>query len=134
MDQAREYFSRLLDLIEDRIEEHRNSAFRSRIDKAKQIIEEKKGDSNFSLQEICNDVFLSVSQFSMLFKEGTGKTFIEYLTMCRIGEAKKLLKTTDLKSYEIAEKTGFKDPRYFSIIFKKNIGLTPMEYRRSLGE
>jgi two-component system response regulator YesN len=49
-------------------------------------------------------------------------------------EAKKLLKTTDFKSYEIAEKTGFADPRYFSIIFKKTLGLTPMEYRRSLGE
>ncbi|MCK5200971.1 MAG: helix-turn-helix transcriptional regulator, partial [Spirochaetales bacterium] len=104
------------------------------IEKAKQIIDKKKGDSRFSLQEICNDVFLSVSQFSLLFKEGTGKTFIEYLTLCRMEEAKKLLKTTDLKSYEIAEKTGFTDPRYFSIIFKKTIGLTPMEYRRSLGE
>ncbi len=132
--QARVFFTRLLDLIEDRIGAHRNDAVRSRIEKAKQIIDKKKGDSRFSLQEICNDLFLSVSQFSFLFKEGTGKTFIEYLTLCRMEEAKKLLKTTDLKSYEIAEKTGFTDPRYFSIIFKKTIGLTPMEYRRSLGE
>ncbi len=134
MDQARLFFSNLLDLIEDRIEEHRNDAVRSRIEKAKNIIADKKGDSRFSLQEICNDVFLSVSQFSLLFKEGTGKTFTEYLTMCRVEEAKKLLKTTDSKSYEIAEKTGFADPRYFSIIFKKTTGMTPIEFRRSLGE
>ncbi|MCD6396459.1 MAG: response regulator [Spirochaetaceae bacterium] len=134
MDNAKVFFSDLLNLIEDRIEKHRNNAVRSRIEKAKQIIAEKKGDSRFSLQEICNDVFLSVSQFSLLFKEGTGKTFIEYLTMCRIKEAKSLLKTSDLKSYEIAEKTGFTDPRYFSILFKKITAMTPMEFRRSLGE
>lgn len=134
IDHAKIFFTNLLDLIEDRIEKHRNDAVRSRIEKAKHIIAEKKGDSRFSLQEICNDVFLSVSQFSLLFKEGTGKTFIEYLTMCRMEEAKYLLKTTDNRSYEIAEKTGFTDPRYFSILFKKTTGITPIEYRRSLGE
>ncbi len=132
--QARVFFMQLLGLIEDRIEDHRNDAVQSRIEKAKQIIAKKKGDSSFSLQGICNDVFLSVSQFSLLFKEGTGKTFIEYLTLSRMEEAKKLLKTTDSKSYEIAEKTGFTDPGYFSIIFKKTTGLTPMEYRRNLKE
>lgn len=131
INQARVFFTQIIDLIEDRIETHRKNAVSSRIEKAKQIIDKKKGDSHFSLHEICNDVFLSVSQFSLLFKKGTGKTFIEYLTHCRMEEAKKLLKTTDFKSYEIAEKSGFSDPRYFSIIFKKTIGVTPMEYRRS---
>lgn len=134
MDQAKLFFSKLLDFIEDRITEHRSDAVRSRIKKAKSIILEKMGDSNFSLHEICNDIFLSVSQFSLLFKEGTGKTFIEYLTICRMEKAKQLLKTTDYKSYEIAEKSGFTDPRYFSILFKKTIGMTPLEYRRSLCE
>ncbi len=134
LSQARIFFTRLLDLIEDRIETHRNDAARFRIEKAKQIIVERMGDSSFSLQEICNEIYLSVSQFSLLFKEGTGQTFLEYLTHCRMKEAKKLLKSTDLKSYEVAEKTGYKDPGYFSIIFKKTTGLTPMEYRRSLEE
>ncbi|MCF6334856.1 MAG: response regulator [Spirochaetales bacterium] len=132
--QAREFFFRLLVFIENRIESHRNEAVLSRINKAIEIIEAKKGKRDFTLQEICNDVYLSTSQFSLLFKEGTGKTFIEYLTQIRIDEAKKLLKTTDMKSYEIAEESGFSDPGYFSISFKKNTGKTPMEYRRSLME
>ncbi len=134
MEQAKIFFLDLLDLIENRIQQQRNIAVKSRIEKAKKIIESKKGDSQFSLQDICNEVFLSVSQFSLIFKEGTGKTFTEYLTMCRIDEAKRLLKTSDLKSYEIAEETGFTDPRYFSILFKKITAMTPMEFRRSFEE
>ena len=79
---------------------------------------------------MCDELYLSTSQFSVVFKEGTGMTFIEYLTTFRIEQAKKLLRTTDKKSYEIAEETGYADPRYFSIIFKKYTGVTPMEYRK----
>ena len=43
--------------------------------------------------------------------------------------AKKLLKSTDMKSADIAYKTGFNDPHYFSFIFKKVTGLSPREYR-----
>ncbi len=132
--QARDFFFKLLVFIEDRIESHRNEAVLSRIEKAIEIIEARKGKKDFSLQEICNDVYLSTSQFSLLFKEGTGKTFVEYLTQVRMDTAKTLLKTTDMKSYEIADESGFSDPGYFSISFKKYTGKTPMEYRRSLTE
>ncbi len=131
---AEEYFKKQLDGIEGRIQEHRNSVVYSRIERAKDVIAERYSDKNFSLQTICSELFISTSQFSVIFKEGTGQTFVEYLTEYRIAEAKKLLKNSDMKSYEIAETIGFADPRYFSIIFKKHTGLTPMEYRRSLEE
>jgi len=69
----------------------------------------------------------------VIFKEGTGQTFVEYLTAFRINEAKKLLKKTDMKGYEVAEAVGFSDSGYFSITFKKLTGITPMEFRRKLG-
>ena len=103
----------------------------SRIDRAKGIIRERFRESCFSLQDICDELYLSTSQFSLLFKEGTGQTFVEYLTACRVEEAKKLLAGTDMKGYEIAENVGYSDPRYFTIIFKKQTGMTAMEYRRS---
>jgi len=134
MKKARDYFLNFIHDIEERVQDYRNKAALSRVDKAKSIILESLDDSSFSLQDICNDLYLSVSQFSLIFKEGTGKTFIEYLTNCRVEEAKRLLKSTDYKSYEVAEKTGYMDPRYFSIIFKKITGMTPMEYRRSLSD
>ena len=54
---------------------------------------------------------------------------MQYLTNVRLEKAKELLKNTDAKTYEIAEKVGFSEPNYFSFIFKKNIGLSPSQYR-----
>ncbi len=125
------FFRNLIQSLDERIRKRRNDMLFSRIDKAKHIIRERFRESRFSLQDICDELYLSTSQFSLLFKDGTGQTFVEYLTACRVEEAKKLLAGTDLKGYEIAEKVGYTDPRYFTIIFKKQTGMTAMEYRRS---
>ncbi|MBB6480695.1 response regulator [Spirochaeta isovalerica] len=129
---ARDAFASMINDIESKIERRRNDAILSRMDKARDIIAARYSDSRFSLQDMCNELYLSTSQFSFLFKEGTGQTFVEYLTSYRVEEAKKLLKSTDLKAYEIAEKVGYQDARYFSLIFRKQTGLTAMEYRRKL--
>ena len=132
LDEARRYFDRKIEFIEEQVKLRRKDAVLSRIDRARAIIAERFTDRNFSLQDICSELYLSTSQFSALFKEGTGHTFVEYLTEVRIDEARKLLKSTDKRSYEIAENVGYQDPRYFSSIFKKVTGMTTTEYRRSL--
>ncbi len=132
INQARGFFTKVIYDIENRIQEKRHDVTMYRIDKAEAIISRRYIDKNFSLPDICDELFLSTSQFSYLFKEGTGKTFVEYLTAYRINQAKVLLKDSPMRVYEIADKVGFSDPRYFSIIFKKLAGKTPLEYRRSL--
>ena len=67
-----------------------------------------------------------------MFKNYTGETFIEFLTHLRVDKAKELLKTTDLKTYEIASKVGYDDAHYFGMIFKKNLKITPTEYRERM--
>lgn len=129
---AKRYFGTQIAKIEKHIQQRRNDAAHSRIDKARLIIADRISDKSFSLQDICSELYLSTSQFSALFKDSTGHTFVEYLTELRIDEAKRLLKTTDLKSYEVADHVGYQDPRYFSSIFKKITGLTTTEYRREL--
>ena len=57
------------------------------------------------------------------------KTFIEYVTGKRMEKAKKLLRDTDRSSGEIARAVGYKDPHYFSFVFKKTQGISPKEYR-----
>ncbi|MCI3923131.1 helix-turn-helix domain-containing protein [Paenibacillus sp. TRM 82003] len=82
-----------------------------------------------TLQTTAQKVFMTPTYLSALFKTSTGKTFIELLTDIRIKHAKYMLKHTHLKNYEVAEKVGYKDSRYFSQIFKKKVGLSPSEYR-----
>jgi two-component system response regulator YesN len=65
-----------------------------------------------------------------MFSQEVGQTFVEYLTRKRIGEAKRMLRQTVKRSSEIAFAVGFKDPHYFSFVFKKVLGCTPSEYRR----
>jgi len=132
LDGAKRYYQDQVDKIDKLVRQRRHDAAHSRIDKARRIIAERYADKNFSLHDICAELYLSTSQFSALFKEGTGHTFVEYLTEVRIDEAKHLLKTTDSKSYEIADQVGYQDPRYFSSIFKKVTGFTTTEYRKEM--
>lgn len=134
LEKATDFLGDMIRGIDEQINHRRQDLLLSRIDKAKAIIQERFRESRFSLQDICDELYLSTSQFSLLFKEGTGQTFVESLTACRIEEAKKLLSSTDLKGYEVAEQVGYTDPRYFTIIFKKQTGMTAMGYRRSRQE
>lgn len=97
---------------------------------AMDYMEKNYGDSELGLNQICEYLNISTSRFSSVFKEATGKTFIEVLTSIRMEKAKQLLRQTSLKNYEIAERVGFSDPHYFSIAFKKTTGMTPKEYSR----
>jgi len=87
-----------------------------------------------SLQSVAQKVYMTPTYLSLLFKMNTGKTFIEHLTDIRMDKAKDMLKSTHYKNYEVAEKVGYQDPRYFSQIFKKKVGLSPSEYRESIGK
>ncbi len=84
---------------------------------------------DISLDDVSRKLDISPYYFSKLFKEETGENFIEYLTGIRIEKAKKLLLNRDLSIKNICIETGYSDPNYFSRIFKKQVGLTPTEYR-----
>ena len=76
---------------------------------------------------------LSPVYFSGMFKREVGQNFSEYVTDYRIKKAKDLLKRSNLSILEISDAVGFKDPKYFSKIFKKAAGITPAEYRKIYG-
>ena len=108
---------------------------RKREEKAGSIIEMAEAyiRGNFhrdmSLDEVSRTVNISPYYFSKIFKEGTGKNFIEYLTNIRMERAKELLNTTEYSMKEICAMCGYSDPNYFSRSFKKNVGVTPTEYK-----
>lgn len=82
-----------------------------------------------SLNMIAENIYLSPSYISDLFKKQTGENITDYLAKVRIEKAKILLKDLQIKSYEIGEMVGYKDPAYFSKVFKKVVGVSPNEYR-----
>lgn len=84
-----------------------------------------------SLDEVSKIVNISPYYFSKIFKERTGKNFIEYLTNIRMEKAKELLSTTEYSMKEICCMCGYSDPNYFSRSFKKNVGVTPTEYKNA---
>lgn len=100
--------------------------------RAKKFIDEHYDDPNTTLTTVANEVCLSPNHFSAVFSQECKTTFIEYLTNVRIENAKRLLRETDMKGYDIAYDCGFSDPHYFSYIFKKNTGLSPREYKGGL--
>jgi two-component system response regulator YesN len=71
---------------------------------------------------------------SSLFKKETGKSYVDYLTEVRIELAKQLLIQTDTNIYDIAERVGYSDVKYFAKVFKKEIRLTPIQYREIYGQ
>lgn len=85
--------------------------------------------TNITLNSLAERFFLHPNYLSRLFKEKTGKNFVEYLTEVRIEHIKELLKNSDLKIVEICTMTGYDNPRYFSKVFKQATGMTPREYR-----
>jgi two-component system response regulator YesN len=82
-----------------------------------------------SLNMIAEVIYLSPSYLSDLFKNQTGENLTNYLSKVRIEKAKELLKDRQMKSYEVGELVGYKDPAYFSKVFKKVVGVSPNEYR-----
>lgn len=68
-----------------------------------------------------------------LFKKEMKVSFIDYLNDIRISEAKIRLRNTDDMIYEISESVGFSDYKYFSSIFKKYVGTSPLKYRKNNG-
>lgn len=86
---------------------------------------------HLSLNEVAAVFGISPNYLSQLFKKYNDTGFNEYVTYCKINEAKKLLEDSSLKVYEIAEMLGFESAFYFSKVFKKVEGCSPTEYVNS---
>jgi len=78
---------------------------------------------------IARELHLSPRYLSDLLKQETGKTAIDLIHLCLISEAKNLLKTGNKSISEIGYELGFENPPYFSKLFKKQVGISPNEFR-----
>jgi len=129
--EVQQSFSQLLAFLEQTSRPEQDDPAQRCAHEAEKYIYAHYHDMEFSLAELLASLNVSKSYFSSVFKAQTGQTFVEYLTALRMERAKYLLKATALCTYEIAEQTGFSDPHYFSITFKRCVGMTPRAFREA---
>ena len=118
--------SRLLLLMH----EHKETEEKTAILQAKKYIEENLSRSELGLTRVSEEIGLSSTYFSELFKKEVGMGINAYIVQSRINRAQQLLRTTNLQSAEISRQLGFSTPGYFGQVFKKTVGMTPNDYRR----
>ena len=82
------------------------------------------------LEEIASCAYVNKYYLCHIFKEVTGLTLREYLNLCRIRQAQKLLRESSRSVTEISEEIGYDSVNYFGKVFKEYMGITPLQYRR----
>ncbi|GIP23314.1 response regulator [Paenibacillus sp. J22TS3] len=85
-----------------------------------------------SLSELADKFHLNYSYLSTYFKQRTNENLTSYINRVRIDKAKELLRNPDLSVSHISQLTGFSDHNYFSKVFKKVTGMTPVEHRNHI--
>lgn len=127
-------FASLHQELEERVEEWRQSrSFHASIRQAVSYLHDHYMDE-LTLETMSEQVHVSTAYFSRLFQKETGVTFTAYLTNLRLQQAKHLLSQTEYPVYEIAEKVGYRNTRYFMKLFKEAVGSTPTEFRARPGQ
>jgi two-component system response regulator YesN len=86
-------------------------------------------NKDITLDEVASFVCSSSYYFSKIFKEFTGKNYVDYITELRIQKAKEMLLRGNLSIKEICFEVGYNDPNYFSRVFKKIEGVSPTEFK-----
>jgi len=128
MSEVRLWCKRRVEHVAQQIRSSRENRAGTLTKKAKEYIDANYAKS-ITLEDVAREINVSPQYFSKLFKEETGKNFIDYLTNVRISAAKKLLSQGRLSIKEICYHIGYSDPNYFSRIFKKVVGVPPTEYK-----
>ncbi|TCW32616.1 AraC-like DNA-binding protein [Thermohydrogenium kirishiense] len=120
---------KIFDGIADSYKNFSSSKYDNIVKKIVKIVETRYGDMNLSVDSIADNIGLTASYVTKIFKQHTGKTVIEYINEKRIEMAKLLLRETTDSISVIAEKCGFANVTYFHRSFKKVVGITPNQYR-----
>ncbi|CAM3517008.1 response regulator [Paenibacillus lupini] len=134
LNETKAWFTDLCGKVRSRIVSRRQSSYKHIVEEAIQYTKTHFGDQELSIAVVCAHLHISTGYFSSLFKKEVKLTYGAYLLQLRMEAAKEYLRTTEMKTFEIADKVGFADPNYFSLCFKKYEGVSAKEYRNALSE
>ncbi|WP_063565628.1 AraC family transcriptional regulator [Paenibacillus sp. O199] len=91
-------------------------------------------NESISLESLAEQWNYSIQYLSKQFKLRTGRSPIEYVIQARMAKAKELMIRTDATAQEIASSVGYSDVFYFTRLFKKQVGMTPGQYKKKMKE
>lgn len=126
---AMDYIVRIMEKALVLREKKASSRYEDVVSEVIHYIEDNYAQEELSLNLLASHVNFSPNHLSMIFSQQTGQTLIRYLTDYRMNRAKELLRCSSKKSSVISMEVGYKDPHYFSYLFKKTQGMTPTQYR-----
>lgn len=124
-----EWLKSLTEEIVDVVTRSHSNRYDEIVRKAMRFIDEHFAE-NISVKDVADEVNVSESYFKSIFKKGSGYSYSEYLTRVRIEKAKELLHTTEKSVTEIAMDIGFHTPNSFSTLFRREVGVSPSQYKK----
>lgn len=124
-----EWFDKFIDRYSEYVKLKQKKKTKEEIIKIKNyVLTNYTGKFSISIcARICN---MSEKYFSYVFKKETGENFTNYVNKVRIEKAKELIKNQNMVIFEVANKVGYENDKYFIKLFRKIVGMTPGEYKR----
>ncbi len=123
------WFSEVAQTLFDAISERETKNESNTLIQVKKCIEDHLGDPELSLTLVSNELGITPTYFSAFFIREVGLGFNEYVTGLRIEKARQLLDESNKKIHAIASECGFRSASYFIVVFRKQTGMSPGEYR-----
>jgi two-component system response regulator YesN len=105
-------------------------SYKDEIVKKSKLYVKENIEGDITLNKVSQYLNISKNYFCSMFKQETGINFLNYIVQQKIERAKKMLVEENMKVYEVSERLGYSDTTYFSKIFKRNVGVTPQDYKR----
>ena len=128
LDEIKEELKNFIDFCTSVLKDCRKQSCPDVLYHCKDIIH-RSYNQNITLSRVANTVGIHPSYLSRVFKKEYGLNFTDYVNNIRISKAKSLLEQPHLKIHEIAEQVGFNNAEYFTRVFKKNTGFSPLHFR-----
>jgi AraC-like DNA-binding protein len=132
LDELADFYIRTLSECAERLRERKaQKGNQGVVQRMRHYIEQNFSNPDLSLQLLSDMLDMSPSTLSAIFKEEFGEKFVVYLSKVRMEHAKELLRTTSLPIQDVSERTGYQHQMSFIRAFKKTVGTTPGEYRKT---
>jgi two-component system response regulator YesN len=132
LDELASFYIRTLSDFAERLQERKQQkGNQGVVHRMRSYIEQNFNNPDLSLQLLSDMLDMNPSTLSTIFKDEFGEKFVVYVSKVRMEHAKELLRTTALPIQDISEQTGYQHQMSFIRAFKKNVGTTPGEYRKT---